>query len=90
MNQNLTNRNAEIKLNLNIEDSNFVQLKFKVNNEYILLTYDKSSEVCAVDRSNMELSGKGIGKCKLKADNSLDLHMFIDNFVMEIYYEEGL
>ena len=38
----------------------------------------------------MDLGGKGIRKFKLKADKSLKLHMFIDNSVIEIYYQEGL
>ena len=86
----LDSRNTEIKLNLNLEENNFVDLKFRFNNEYISITYDKSSEVCTIDRSNMELGGRGIRKFKLKADKSLDMHMFIDNSVMEIYYEDGL
>ena len=86
----LDNRNVEIKLNLNLEENNFVDLRFKFNDEYISLTYDKASEVCTIDRNNMELGGRGIRKFKLKAENSLDLHMFIDNSVMDIYYEDGL
>lgn len=69
----LDNRNVEIKLNLNLEENNFVDLRFKFNDEYISLTYDKASEVCTIDRNNMELGGRGIRKFKLKAENSLVL-----------------
>ena len=67
-----------------------IEVKFRFNDEYISLTYDKESEVCILDRNNMELGGRGIRKFKLKGDKSLKLHMFIDNSVMEIYYQDGL
>ena len=38
----------------------------------------------------MCLGGKGIRKFKLEAEQELKLHMFIDNSVMEIYYQDGL
>lgn len=87
---NLDSRCAEIILNLDICETNFQEVKFKFNNEYILLTYDKKTQVCTIDRSNMEQGGKGIRKFKLKASEELKLHIFIDNSVMEIYYQDGV
>lgn len=87
---NLDSRCVEIILNLEICKTNFIEIKFKFNNEYILLTYDKKAQVCTIDRRNMEQGGKGIRKFKLKALEELKLHMFIDNSVIEIYYQEGL
>ena len=73
-----------------MENSKNIELKFRFNDEYISLIYDKESEVCIIDRNNMELGGRGTRKFRLKADKSLKLHMFIDNSVMEIYYQDGL
>ena len=86
----LNSRTVEIDLDLDVEDSKNVDLKFKFNDEYINLNYDKESEVCIVDRNNMDLGGKGTRKFKLKVEDSFKLHMFIDNSVMEIYYQNGL
>ena len=87
---NLDSRNVEIDLDLSMKNSNNVELKFIFDDEYISLNYDKENEVCVIDRNNMELGGRGIRKFKLKAENSLKLHMFIDKSVMEIYYQDGL
>lgn len=86
----LDSRNIEIKLNLDLKESNFTEIKFKFKNEYISLSYDKIKEIFIVDRNNMNLGGKGIRKFKLKAEDLLKLHIFIDNSVIEIYYQDGL
>lgn len=87
---NLESRCNEIILNLGITETNITELKFKFKDEYILLTYDKKSQICIIDRSNLCLGGKGIRKFKLEAEKELKLHMFIDNSIMEIYYQDGL
>lgn len=89
-NLKLNSRNVEIKLDLDIKDSDFIDIRLKFKDEYISLNYDKKENVFVVDRTNMELGGKGVRKFKLEAQDSLKLHMFIDNSVMEIYYQDGL
>ncbi|MBS5984074.1 MAG: sucrose-6-phosphate hydrolase [Clostridium butyricum] len=86
----LDSRNIEIDLELLLEESTFIDFKFIFRNEYINLTYNKENGVCVIDRNNMKLGGKGIRKFKLNVDKTLKLHMFIDNSVIEIYYQEGL
>ncbi|MDD7795892.1 glycoside hydrolase family 32 protein [Clostridium sp. 'White wine YQ'] len=87
---NLDSRCVEVILNLDMSEGNFTELKFMFNDEYILMSYDKEAQVCMIDRNNMYLGGKGIRKFKLKVENELKLHMFIDNSIMEIYYQNGL
>ncbi len=86
----LDSRNIEIDLELLLEESTFIDFKFIFRDEYINLTYNKENGVCVIDRNNMKLGGKGLRKFKLNVDKTLKLHMFIDNSVMEIYYQEGL
>lgn len=86
----LDSRNIEIDLELLLEESTFIDFKFIFRDEYINLTYNKENGICVIDRNNMKLGGKGIRKFKLNVDKTLKLHMFIDNSVMEIYYQEGL
>lgn len=86
----LDSRNIEIDLELLLEESTFIDFKFVFRDEYINLTYNKENGVCVIDRNNMKLGGKGIRKFKLNVDKTLKLHMFIDNSVIEIYYQEGL
>ena len=86
----LDSRNIEIDLELLLEESTFIDFKFIFRDEYINLTYNKENGVCVIDRNNMKLGGKGIRKFNLNVDKTLKLHMFIDNSVMEIYYQEGL
>lgn len=89
-NVKLDSRNVEIKLDLDLNESRFTEIKFKFDDEYISLNYDEKEEVVIIDRNNMRLGGKGIRKFKLEAENSLKLHMFIDSSVMEIYYQNGI
>jgi beta-fructofuranosidase len=87
---NLDSRNVECNLELDLMHNENVELKFKFKDEYISILYCKKDEICIVDRNNMKLGGRGIRKFKLKADSLLQLHMFIDNSVIEIYYQDGL
>jgi len=87
---NLDSRCAEIILNLDMNETNYTEMKFKFNDEYILMTYDKHTQLCTIDRNNMCLGGKGIRKFKLEVKTELKLQMFIDNSIMEIYYQDGL
>jgi len=86
----LDSRAVECNLDLDINNSNSIEIKFKFKDEHISILYNKKDEICILDRSNMELGGKGIRKFKLKVDKSLKMHMFIDNSFMEIYYQDGL
>ena len=73
-----------------MDNNNFTEIKLLFKDEYILLTYDKKTQICTIDRSNMCLGGKGIRKFKLEVKEELKLHLFIDNLIMEIYYQDGL
>ncbi|MVX64913.1 sucrose-6-phosphate hydrolase [Clostridium chromiireducens] len=87
---NLDSRCAEIILNLEMSNIKLTEIKFNFKDEYILLAYNKDTEACTIDRSNMHLGGKGVRKFKLKASKELRLNIFIDNSIMEIYYQDGL
>jgi len=86
----LDSRCVEIILNLDMSKTNFIEVKFKFNNEYILLNYYKETQICTIDRTNMCLGGKGIRKFKLEVKDELKLNIYIDNSIMEIYYQDGL
>ena len=86
----LDTRTIEFNLDLDLKKTDNIELKLKFKDENISIFYNKKDETCIVDRSNMELGGKGIRKFKLKTHGSLKVHMFIDNSIMEIYYQEGL
>ena len=83
-------RRIEFQLDLSLETCTSAELKFHFADEYISVNYNKETEECTVDRSNMKLGGKGKRKFKLKAKNELRLHAFIDNSIMEIYYQDGV
>lgn len=86
----LNSKCVECKIELDINKIEELDIRFKFKDEYISLLYDKKEQICTVDRNNMELGGKGIRKFKLKSEDSMKLHMFIDNSIMEIYYQDGL
>lgn len=86
----VNNRCAEIILNLEVSQVKYTKIKFMFGEEHILLAYDKEAEECVIDRNSMNLGGRGIRKIKLKAEQELKLHMFIDSSIMEIYFQDGL
>ncbi len=86
----LDSKCVECTLNLDINEIEEIDIRFKFKDEYISLLYNKKEQVCTLDRNNMELGGKGIRRFKLQAEDSMKLHMFIDNSIMEIYYQDGL
>jgi beta-fructofuranosidase len=86
----VNNRCAEIILNLEVSQVKYTKIKFMFGEEHILLAYDKEAEECVIDRNSMNLGGRGIRKLKLKAEQELKLHMFIDSSIMEIYFQDGL
>lgn len=86
----LESRSVEIMISIEVEDIESTEVKFKFNDEYILITYDNKRQLCTVDRSNMNIGGKGIRKFKLNSSKELKMNVFIDNSVMEIYYQDGL
>lgn len=86
----LDSKGLECKLDLDLSDTKDLEIRFKFKDEYISILYNKKDEVCTLDRNNMEIGGKGIRKFKLEAKESMKLHMFIDNSIMEIYYQDGL
>lgn len=83
-------RCLEVIVELNVSECNILDFKFEFENEYILINYDKSNEVLKIDRTNMELGGKELRKFKLKVDTNLKMHIFIDETIMEIFYQDGL
>lgn len=87
---NPNSRALEIKLNLELRTSSLVEIKFKFIDEYISLIYNRNTQVCLIDRNNMKLKPNGVRKFKLKALDNLKLHIFIDNSIMEIYYQDGI
>ncbi|NRT32110.1 sucrose-6-phosphate hydrolase [Clostridium beijerinckii] len=86
----LESRSVEIMISIEVENVEFTEVKFKFNDEYISITYDNKRQLCTVDRSNMNIGGKGIRKFKLNSLKELKMNVFIDNSVMEIYYQDGL
>jgi beta-fructofuranosidase len=87
---NPDSRTLECRLDLDINNFDNMELKFKFKDEYISILYNKKDEICILDRSNMELGGKGVRKFKLKVDKSFKINIFIDNSFMEIYYQDGI
>lgn len=87
---NLTSRALEVQLNLDISNNDSVEVDFKFGDEKIVVAYDKINGVCIINRNNMNQGGRGVRKFKLKGEDKLKLHMFIDNSIMEIYFQDGI
>lgn len=82
-----TNKKLEISIPLKYISNWQGELKF--NDEYILLTYDKNNSIFTIDRSQLKLGGKGIRQFLVKTQNELNLSIYIDSSIIELYLQDG-
>lgn len=81
--------NKKLEISIPLKDISSWQGKLKFNNEYILLTYDKNTSVFTIDRNQLKLGGKGIRQFLVKAQDELNLSIYIDNSIIELYLQDG-
>ena len=81
--------NKKLEISIPLKDISSWQGKLKFNDEYILLTYDKNTSVFTIDRNQLKLGGKGIHQFLVKAQDALNLSIYIDNSIIELYLQDG-
>lgn len=87
-NINLTTINVELSLKKIFKNS--INIKFyQQNGKYILLNYNKGQEKLTLDLSNSGLIVDEVLSCDLKINASLNLDIYLDNSVFEVYVNDG-
>lgn len=81
--------NKKLEISIPLKDISSWQGKLKFNDEYILLTYDKNNSIFTIDRNQLKLGGKGIRQFLVKAQDELNLSVYIDNSIIELYLQDG-
>lgn len=81
--------NKKLEISIPLKDISIWQGKLKFNDEYILLTYDKNTSVFTIDRNQLKLGGKGVRQFLVKAQDELNLSIYIDNSIIELYLQDG-
>ena len=81
--------NKKLEISIPLKDISNWQGKLKFNDEYILLTYDKNTSVFTIDRNQLKLGGKGIRQFLVKTQDELNLSIYIDNSIIELYLQDG-
>ena len=81
--------NKKLEISIPLKDISSWQGKLKFNDEYILLTYDKNTSVFTIDRNQLKLGGKGIRQFLVKTQDELNLSVYIDNSIIELYLQDG-
>lgn len=81
--------NKKLEISTPLKDISSWQGKLKFNDEYILLTYDKNTSVFTIDRNQLKLGGKGIRQFLVKAQDELNLSVYIDSSIIELYLQDG-
>ena len=81
--------NKKLEISIPLKDISSWQGKLKFNDEYILLTYDKNTSVFTIDRNQLKLGGKGIRQFLVKAQDELNLSIYIDSSIIELYLQDG-
>lgn len=80
--------NKKLEISIPLKDISSWQGKLKFNDEYILLTYDKNNSIFTIDRSQLKLGGKGIRQFLVKTQNELNLSIYIDSSIIELYLQD--
>lgn len=81
--------NKKLEISIPLKDISSWQGKLKFNDEYILLTYDKNTSVFTIDRNQLKLGGKGIRQFLVKTQDELNLSIYIDSSIIELYLQDG-
>lgn len=81
--------NKKLEISIPLKDISNWQGKLKFNDEYILLTYDKNNSIFTIDRNQLKLGGKGVRQFLVKAQDELNLSIYIDNSIIELYLQDG-
>lgn len=81
--------NKKLEISIPLKDISIWQGKLKFNDEYILLTYDKNTSVFTIDRNQLKLGGKGVRQFLVKTQNELNLSIYIDSSIIELYLQDG-
>ena len=81
--------NKKLEISIPLKDISNWKGELKFNDEYILLTYDKNTSVFTIDRNQLKLGGKGVRQFLVKAQDELNLSIYIDNSIIELYLQNG-
>ncbi len=80
---------AEILLDISLGQAQQVSMVLAYGMEKTILSYDRSTQVMTIDRSGMELGGRGVRKFKLYVDQVLSIHLFVDRTAIEAFFQHG-
>lgn len=80
---------SKIKLAIDLADTNYWQGELKIQDDSLLLSYDKQTQEFCIDRSKMSLGGKDKRFFTVKTDDTLNLDIYLDTSIIEIYCQEG-
>lgn len=86
----LAERSKEIQLWIGLNGLNCFRINFRFGKELLFIECDPEKGVCTIDRSQMLLGGRGIRRFKLNCQESLKLAFYIDQSIMEIYFQDGI
>ena len=80
---------AEILLDISFGQAQQTVLTLEYGLEKTVLSYDRATQVMTIDRSGMELGGKGVRKFKLFVDRVLSIRLFVDRTAIEAFFQHG-
>lgn len=80
---------CKISLSVALTEIDTWQATLQLNDEQLLLTYDKESALFTINRNGLKLGGKGIRQFPLQTDERLNLELYIDTSIIELYAQDG-
>jgi beta-fructofuranosidase len=82
-------REAEILLNIELGKAAKLTLDVLFSEEKVVFLYDAVKQVMTIDRRGMQLGGHGVRRFRLAAEEHMQLRIFLDHTVIELFCQYG-
>ena len=80
---------GEVLLNITLGKAQTIHMTLGYGMEKTVLHYDHKQQIMTIDRTGMNLGGKGKRSFKLYVDQTLSIQLFIDRTAIEAFFQNG-
>ncbi|MBR6342591.1 MAG: glycoside hydrolase family 32 protein [Selenomonadaceae bacterium] len=80
---------GEVLLNITLGKAQVIHMTLGYGMEKTVLHYDHKQQIMTIDRTGMNLGGKGKRSFKLYVDQTLSIQLFIDRTAIEVFFQNG-
>ncbi len=80
---------SEVIMDITLGEAQHLTLELAYGLERLKFIYDRTAQTMTIDRTDLQLGGKGVRKFRLYADEHLSLQLFVDRTAVEAFFQHG-